>query len=68
MNIEIEAKLKVESLEDVKRRLVELGTEFTNEKQIKQKVLANEKVIAAMAGKKAKKIIIIKSRLVNIVI
>ena len=32
MYIEIEAKLKVESLEDVKRRLVELGAEFTNEK------------------------------------
>jgi len=32
MNIEIEAKLKVESLEDVKRGLVELGAEFTNEK------------------------------------
>lgn len=67
MNIEIESKLKVESLEDVKRRLVELGDEFTNEKRIKHKVLASEKVIAAMAGEEAKKIIVIKSRLVNIV-
>jgi leucyl-tRNA synthetase len=36
--------------------------------QIKQKALASEKVIAAMAGKEAKKIIVIKSRLVNIVV
>ena len=39
-----------------------------DEEQIKQKALASEKVIAAMAGKKPKKIIIIKSRLVNIVV
>jgi len=31
MNIEIEAKLKVESLEEVKHRLVELGAEFLEE-------------------------------------
>jgi len=31
MNIEIEAKLKVESLEDVKCKLVELGAEFLEE-------------------------------------
>jgi adenylate cyclase class 2 len=32
MNIEIEAKLKVESLEDIKCKLVELGAEFLEEK------------------------------------
>jgi len=35
--------------------------------EIKQMALDNEKVIAALAGKKPKKIIVIKSRLVNIV-
>ncbi len=38
-----------------------------NEEQIKQKALSCDKVIAAMAGKEPKKIIVIKSRLVNIV-
>jgi leucyl-tRNA synthetase len=36
--------------------------------QIKQKALACEKVIAALAGKQPKKVIVIKSRLVNIVV
>jgi leucyl-tRNA synthetase len=39
-----------------------------DEEQIKQQALASEKVIAAMAGKSPKKIIVIKSRLVNIVV
>jgi len=39
-----------------------------DEEQIKQKALASEKVSAAMAGKEPKKIIVIKSRLVNIVV
>jgi leucyl-tRNA synthetase len=39
-----------------------------DEEQIKQKALTCEKVIAAMAGKSPKKIIVIKSRLVNIVL
>jgi leucyl-tRNA synthetase len=39
-----------------------------DEEQIKQKALANNKVAATMAGKEAKKIIVIKSRLVNIVV
>jgi len=39
-----------------------------DEEQIKQKALAGEKVTAAMAGKEPKKIIVIKSRLVNIVV
>jgi len=39
-----------------------------DEEQIKQKALSSEKVIAAMAGKEAKRIIVVKSRLVNIVV
>ena len=39
-----------------------------DDEQIKQKALSCEKVIAAMAGKEPKKVIVIKSRLVNIVI
>jgi leucyl-tRNA synthetase len=38
------------------------------EEQIKQEALASEKVIAALAGKQPKKLIVIKSRLVNIVV
>ncbi len=39
-----------------------------NEEQIKQQALSSERVVAAMAGKEPKKVIVIKSRLVNIVI
>ena len=39
-----------------------------DEEQIKQKALAGEKVKKALAGKEPRKIIVIKSRLVNIVI
>jgi len=39
-----------------------------DEEQIRQKALAGERVVAAMAGKEPKKIIVIKSRLVNIVV
>jgi leucyl-tRNA synthetase len=39
-----------------------------DEEQIKQKALACEKVIAAMAGRDARKIFVVKSRLVNIVV
>jgi leucyl-tRNA synthetase len=39
-----------------------------DDEQIKQKALSSEKVIAALAGKQPKKIIVIKSRLVNIVV
>jgi leucyl-tRNA synthetase len=38
------------------------------EEQIKQKAIGCKKVIAAMAGKQPKKVIVIKSRLVNIVV
>ncbi|MHC4458702.1 MAG: leucine--tRNA ligase [Planctomycetota bacterium] len=40
----------------------------TDEEHIKQKALGSEKVTAAIAGKEPKKIIVIKSRLVNIVV
>ncbi len=40
----------------------------TSEEQIKQVALSGEKVIAAIAGKEPRKIIVIKSRLVNIVV
>jgi leucyl-tRNA synthetase len=39
----------------------------SDEAEIRQKALANEKVVAALAGKAPKKVIVIKSRLVNIV-
>ncbi len=39
-----------------------------DEEQIKQAALSSEKIIAAMAGKPAKKIIVIKSRLLNILV
>ena len=39
-----------------------------DEEQIRQKALSSEKVAAAMGGREARKIIVIKSRLVNIVI
>ena len=38
-----------------------------DEEQIRQKALSTEKVVVAMAGKEPKKVIVIKSRLVNIV-
>jgi leucyl-tRNA synthetase len=40
----------------------------TSEEQIKQEALSAEKVITAIAGKEPRKIIVIKSRLVNIVV
>ena len=40
----------------------------TDEEQIKQQALASEKVVAAMSGKAPRKVIVIKSRLVNIVV
>ncbi len=40
----------------------------TDEEHIKQKALSSEKVVSAMDGKQPKKVIVIKSRLVNIVV
>jgi leucyl-tRNA synthetase len=39
----------------------------TDEEQIKARALAGEKVVAALGGKAPKKVIVVKSRLVNIV-
>ncbi len=63
---EAEIELAVQVLGKIKDKIVVSAD--ADEEQIKQKALASEKVIAAMAGKEAKKIIVIKSRLVNIVI
>ncbi|MCH7558780.1 MAG: leucine--tRNA ligase [Planctomycetes bacterium] len=63
---EKEIELAVQVNGKIKDRIV-VATE-ADEEQIKQQALACEKVIASMAGKEAKKIIVIKSRLVNIVI
>jgi leucyl-tRNA synthetase len=61
---EIELAVQVEG--KIKDRIVVSAD--ADEEQIKQKALSCEKVIAAMAGKEPKKVIVIKSRLVNIVI
>ncbi len=63
---EKEIELAVQVNGKIKDRIVVAAD--TDEEQIKQKALSSEKVIAAMAGKEPKKIIVIKSRLVNIVI
>jgi leucyl-tRNA synthetase len=39
-----------------------------DDESIRRKALACEKIIAALAGKQPKKVIVIKSRLVNIVV
>jgi len=63
---EKEIELAVQVNGKIKDRII-VSAE-ADEEQIKQKALASERVVAATAGKKAKKIIVIKSRLVNIVI
>jgi len=63
---EKEIELAVQVNGKIKSRIVVPAD--ADEEQIKQKALACEKVIAAMAGKEPKKIIVVKSRLVNIVI
>jgi leucyl-tRNA synthetase len=62
---EKEIELAVQVKGKIKDRIVVSAD--TDEEQIKQKALSCEKVIAAMAGKEPRKIIVIKSRLVNIV-
>ncbi len=62
---EKEIELAVQVKGKIKDRIV-VSADSTEE-QIKQQALASEKVIAAIAGKEPKKIIVIKSRLVNIV-
>lgn len=62
---EKEIELAVQVNGKIKDRIVVSAD--ADEEQIKQKALSNEKVAAAMAGKEPKKVIVIKSRLVNIV-
>jgi leucyl-tRNA synthetase len=63
---EKEVELAVQVLGRIKDRIV-VPADATEE-QIKTKALASGKVIVAMAGKEPKKVIVIKSRLVNIVV
>jgi leucyl-tRNA synthetase len=63
---EKEIELAVQVNGKIKDRIV-VSVE-ADEEQIKQKALTCEKVVAALAGKEPKKIIVIKSRLVNIVV
>jgi leucyl-tRNA synthetase len=63
---EKEIELVVQVNGKIKDRIV-VSTD-ADEEQIKQKALAGEKVKKALDGKEPKKIIVIKSRLVNIVI
>ncbi|OHB62989.1 MAG: leucine--tRNA ligase [Planctomycetes bacterium RBG_13_50_24] len=62
---EKEIELAVQVKGKIKDRIVVSAD--ADEDQIKQKALSSEKVMAAMAGKEPRKIIVIKSRLVNIV-
>ena len=62
---EKEIELAVQVMGKIKDRIVVSAD--ADEAQIKQKALSCEKVIAALAGKEPGKIIVIKSRLVNIV-
>jgi len=62
---EKEIELAVQVKGKIKDRIIVSAD--ADEEQIKQKALSCEKVVAAMAGKEPKKIIVIKSRLVNIV-
>jgi leucyl-tRNA synthetase len=63
---EKEIELAVQVNGKIKDRIV--VSSDADEEQIKQKALSSERVIATIAGKEPKKIIVIKSRLVNIVI
>jgi leucyl-tRNA synthetase len=63
---EKEIELVIQVNGKIKDRIVVAAD--ADEEQIKQKALANEKVIAALAGKQPKKVIVIRSRLVNIVV
>jgi leucyl-tRNA synthetase len=62
---EKEIELAVQVNGKIKDRIVVSADE--DEEQIKQKALASEKVIAAMAGKSPKKIIVVKPRIVSII-
>jgi len=62
---EKEVELAVQVMGKIKDRIIVSAD--ADEEQIKQKALSCEKVIAAMADREPRKIIVIKSRLVNIV-
>ncbi|MHC4604342.1 MAG: leucine--tRNA ligase, partial [Planctomycetota bacterium] len=62
---EKEIELAVQVNGKIKDRIV-VAVE-TDEEQIKQKALSGKKVIAALAGKEAKKIIVVKPRIVSII-
>ncbi|MBN2136956.1 MAG: leucine--tRNA ligase [Sedimentisphaerales bacterium] len=63
---EKEIELAVQVNGKIKDRIVVSAD--ADEQQIKAEALANEKVAAAIAGKEPRKVIVIKSRLVNIVV
>ena len=63
---EKEIELAVQVNGKIKDRIIIAAD--ADEEQIKQQALTSEKVVAAMIGKEPKKIIVIKSRLVNIVL
>jgi leucyl-tRNA synthetase len=63
---EKELELAVQVNGKIKDRIVVPAE--ADEEQIRQKALSSKKVIAAVAGKEPRKIIVVKSRLVNIVV
>jgi leucyl-tRNA synthetase len=63
---EAEIELAIQVNGKIKDRIVVSAQ--ADDEQIKQKALSCEKVVAALAGKQPKKVIVIKSRLVNIVV
>jgi leucyl-tRNA synthetase len=63
---EKEIELAIQINGKIKDRIVVSAD--ADDERIKQEALASEKVIAALAGKQPKKVIVIKSRLVNIVV
>jgi leucyl-tRNA synthetase len=63
---EAEIELAIQVNGKIKDRIVVSAN--ADDEQIKQKALSCEKVVAALAGKQPKKVIVIKSRLVNIVV
>jgi leucyl-tRNA synthetase len=63
---EKEIELAVQIKGKIKDRIIVPSD--ANEDFIKEKALASTKVITAMAGKQPRKIIVVKSRLVNIII
>ncbi len=63
---EVEIELAIQVNGKIKDKIIVSAQ--ADEESIKQKALASEKVVAALAGKQPKKVIVIKSRLVNIVV